>query len=126
MPYQKEITAQFTIQVTETNISYSIEDQSNRIYAMLNLVNTKSTANKITLTFDPNLVLIDTSDDSYKNKTSQTSTTIDGVKYVNSITFSLDAEQSKSIKFYKRDQTANYTYPGGTYGSMIINITETN
>lgn len=126
MPYVKEISADFTIKVTESNVSYSVEDEANRIYAILKLVNTKDTANNITLTFDPNLVVIDTSDDAYKNRTSQGSQTIDGVSYINSITFSLAAEQSKNIKFYKRNQTANYTYPNGTYGSMIINVTESN
>lgn len=125
-PYKKEISATFNIKVKGQNVSYSIEDSATSIYATLKLINTKSTQNEITLTFDPSLVLIDTTDDCYVNRISQTSRTISGVKYVNSVTFNMEAEDVKYIKFYKKDINANYTYPGGTYGSMVVSITETN
>lgn len=125
-PYKKQISATFNIKVTGQNVSYSIEDSATSIYATLKLINTKSTQNKITLTFDPSLVLIDTTDECYKNRISQTSRTISGVKYVNSVTFNMEAEDVKYIKFYKKNINANYTYPGGTYGSMVVSITESN
>ena len=125
-PYKKEISATFNIRVKGQNVSYSIEDSATSIYATLKLINTKSTQNEITLTFDPSLVLIDTTDDCYVNRISQTSRTISGVKYVNSVTFNMEAEDVKYIKFYKKNINANYTYPGGTYGSMVVGITETN
>lgn len=125
-PYKKQISATFNIRVRNQNLTYSIEDSSTSIYATLKLINTKSTQNKITLTFDPSLVLIDTTDECYKNRTSQTSRTISGVKYVNSVTFNMEAEDVKHIKFYKKNINANYTYPGGSYGSLVVNIAETN
>lgn len=125
-PYKKQISATFNIKVTGQNISYSIEDSATSIYATLKLINTKSTQNKITLTFDPSLVLIDTTDDCYVNRISQTSRTISGVEYVNSVTFNMEAEDVKYIKFYKKNINADYTYPGGTYGSMVVSITESN
>ena len=125
-PYKKQISATFNIKVTGQNVTYSIEDSATSIYATLKLINTKSTQNKITLTFDPSLVLIDTTDDCYVNRISQTSRTISGVQYVNSVTFNMEAEDVKYIKFYKKDINANYTYPGGTYGEMVVSITESN
>lgn len=125
-PYKKQISATFNIKVGNTNLSYSIQDSSTSIYATLKLINTKSTQNQITLTFDPSLVLIDTTDECYVNRISQTSRTISGVKYVNSVTFNMEAEDVKYIKFYKQSIDANYTYPGGTYGSMVVSVTESN
>lgn len=125
-PYEKTITATFNIKVTGQNVTYSIEDQVTSIYATLKLVNTKSETNKITLSYDPRLVLIDVTHEYYQNRISQTSTIIDGVEYVNSVTFNMEPADVKNIRFYKRSIEANYTYPGGTYGSMVISVTESN
>jgi len=125
VPFKKTIKATFEIKVTENRISYEIEDSSNSVYATLKLLNAKSTENQIKLTFNPNVVMIDTSDESYINRDAQTVTTVSGVQYVNSVTITLDPEVSKNIKFYKRDRSQNYTYPNGVPGSsMIITITQ--
>lgn len=126
VPYQKQISATFNIKVTGQGVTYSIEDEEASIYATLKLVNTKGTTNRITLSYDPNLVVIDVTNEYYENRVSQTSTTIDGVKYVNSVTFDMEPADVKNIRFYKKDINANYTYPGGTYGSMVVSITESN
>lgn len=126
VPYQKQISATFNIKVTGQGVTYSIEDEEASIYATLKLVNTKGTTNRITLSYDPNLVVIDLTNEYYENRLSQTSTTIDGVKYVNSVTFDMEPADVKNIRFYKKYINANYTYPGGTYGSMVVSITESN
>lgn len=126
VPYQKQISATFNIKVTGQGVTYSIEDEEASIYATLKLVNTKGTTNRITLAYDPNLVVIDVTNEYYENRVSQTSTTIDGVKYVNSVTFDMEPADVKNIRFYKKNINANYTYPGGIYGSMVISITESN
>ena len=38
----------------------------------------------------------------------------------------MEPEDVATIRFYKKDVTADYTYPGGTYGSLIVNVTENN
>ena len=43
---------------------------------------------------------------------------------VNSVTFDMEPTDVKHIRFYKKDINANYTYPGGTFGSMVVSITE--
>ena len=125
-PYEKQISATFNIKVTGQGVTYSIEDEETSIYATLKLVNTKGETNQITLSYDPNLVVIDVTNEYYENRISQTTTTIDGVKYVNSVTFDMEPADVKNIRFYKKDINADYTYPGGHYGSMVISITEPN
>lgn len=124
IPYKKNIAAEFYIEVSEQNISYTIEDKPNSIYAVLRILNAKSTQNKITLDFNPEDVMIDVSDDAYVKKLSSKSTTISGIQYVNSITFNMNPEEIREIKFYKKNISNDYTYPGGTNGGLIVNITE--
>lgn len=123
-PYKKTVKADFKIAVTPTRLSYEVEDSTNSIYATLKLVNTNNSKNRITLTFDPEIIMIDTSDEAYINKISQTTTEVSsGEEYANSVTIELDAEDSKDIKFYKKDKTADYTYPSGN-SACIITIQE--
>ena len=127
-PYQKTISATFNIRVSGQNVTYSIDDESTSVYATLKLVNTKTESNRITLSYDPRLVLIDVTHEYYENQIieKQTHVNINGVEYVNSITFDMEPADVKNIRFYKKDVTADYTYPGGTYGRMVVTITETN
>ena len=125
-PYKKTIKATFEIKVTGESITSSIEDESARIYATLKLVNTQSEEEQITLTYDPELFVMDVTHEYYENKISEVTEEIDGVEYVKSVTFNMDAEDVKYIRFYKKNINANYTYPGGTATSMAITITESN
>lgn len=72
---------------------------------------------RITLTFDPTDVVIDTTNNLLNNST-YTTTTINGVAYISSITFDVDAMSSNVIRFYKVDVSENYTYTGT--GTPII------
>lgn len=65
----------------------------------------------ITLTFDPNVVVLDLTSPAYLRAIDQTTTTIDGYQYINSLTFNIDPISSEIVKFYKVDATRNYTYP---------------
>lgn len=76
----------------------------------------------IKLEFNPQEVLVDMTSEVYLQTIETTSTTIDGKKYINSITFKLDAISSKAIKFYKRNLDKDYTYPKDN-NKPIINIT---
>jgi len=38
----------------------------------------------------------------------------------------MEPTEVTNIRFYKRNAEADYTYPGGTYGSMVVTVTETN
>lgn len=64
----------------------------------------------ITLEFDPNVVIIDTTANIVNNAT-VTNTLIGGVSYVSRIEFNVEAASSTSVRFYKRDKSIDYTYP---------------
>jgi len=75
-----------------------------------------------TLTFNPAVVILDTTSDIMKNATF-TTTTYNGINYINSVTFGVDVMTSKEIRFYKRDSSLNYTYTGS--GTPIVTFTAT-
>lgn len=64
----------------------------------------------ITLEFDPNKVVIDTTSNII-NDSEITNTLVDGVSYVSRIKFNVEATSSTSIRFYKKDKSIDYTYP---------------
>lgn len=72
----------------------------------------------VTLTFNPATVILDTTSDIVANSTYTTST-YQGVSYINQITFRMDQLESKEIRFYKRNSAANYTYPITTQTPII-------
>ena len=119
-PYEKEISCEITLKVKEqTTNSYKIVDVPNRNYAVLEIVNAQNTALQYTLTFDPRVLRIDTNDEVCVNRVSGTTTTIDGVQYLNKVVFNMNKESAKNIKFYKVDMTKDYTYPSGETTSVI-------
>ncbi len=73
----------------------------------------------ITLSFDPNVVLLDMTSGIYQNAIDVQTMSIGGHDYICSISFKIDAMSSEQIKFYKVDSTQNYTYPN-SYDSSII------
>lgn len=75
----------------------------------------------ITLSFNPNQVLLDMTSEAYQEAVSSTTQVIGGYNYVNSVSFKIDALSSKMVKFYKIDTTQNYTYPI-TNNSSIITV----
>ena len=68
---------------------------------------------KVTLTFDPNIVILDSTDESIRNRltTPYQTTTISGNDYVSTYAFKVDAATNKKIIFYKTNPYVNYTYP---------------
>ena len=101
--------------------SYSVGDKID-INTYLNLSIDKKEKCKsalITLTFDPNKVVLDMTSEYYLNSISHTTTMINGHEYINSITFNVEAISSAQVKFYKIDATKNYTYPIVNNSSIV-------
>ncbi len=73
----------------------------------------------ITLTFDPDDILLDMTSAAYQERVSEVTEVKNGYNYVNSVSFKIDALSSKMVKFYKNDTTQNYTYPMGNASSII-------
>ncbi len=76
----------------------------------------------VTVEFDPNIVLVDITDDAYQNATGVHTRIIDGKTYIDKFTVSLEAISSKSIRFYKVDSTQDYSYPNQS-NSLILTLT---
>ena len=82
----------------------------------------KCKSSVVKIDFEPNVILLDLTDETYSNATNITTTTINGKTYVNSLTISLDAESSEDLRFYKVDTSQDYTYPNGD-NEPIVNVT---
>ena len=70
----------------------------------------------ITIQFDPNYVLMDMTNNAFVNSISSTQRQKDGFTYIDSITFKIDALSSQKVRFYKVDETQDYT---DNYASII-------
>lgn len=73
---------------------------------------------RITLSFDPTDVVIDTTNNLLNNATTST-TTVNGVAYISTITFDVDPMSSNVVRFYKLDVSQDYTYPHENDPSII-------
>ena len=76
----------------------------------------------ITLDFNPNDVVIDTTTNMYlvAAATGETEDVLkNGYDYIDQISFKVDAEESKVVKFYKIDASQNYTYPQGASTPIV-------
>lgn len=122
VPYKKELSCEITLNIKEQTVTstYSIEDISNRDYALLKLVNSDEIQANFNLKFDPHTLRLDLNDEIYKEMTILNTITIDGNEYINEVEFNLPKESAKNIKFYKVDKSQNYTYPKGSVTSAII------
>lgn len=103
--------------------SYSVGDKMDitTYLALPDEKRKKCASTVMDLTFNPNVVLLDMTNSNYLKSTDTTTTTIGGYDYINGLKFNIDAVSSTSVRFYKKDATANYTYPFGNT-TPIINI----
>ena len=98
---------------------------SNNVYRTLSNENKDNCVSKyITLGFDPNDLLIDTTN-KLTDTGSYTTTTVGGISYINGLTIPIAPLSTVAIKFYKIDTTENYTYPLENVTSAItVTITD--
>ena len=74
----------------------------------------------VTLTFNPNIVRLDMTNDTYLKKATNVATTaISGANYVRTFRFKMNANNTTKIMFYKQDTTQNYAYPGNTSTPIV-------
>ncbi len=99
--------------VLEAFNSYSVNDKIDiSTYLALSPANKSKCASAvITLSFDPNILRLDMTDEAYLKAHSYTTTNISGYAYINALTFGMDALDSKKVRFYKINTNINYTYP---------------
>ena len=98
-PYKKTIRGEFKIRVQD--VAFSVEDEEDVPYVILNVRNTRNYESDVTINFDKDIVKVDMTSDAYVNKKSiDTDGTI-----VESLTITMPKESSKDIKFYKTNPT---------------------
>ena len=136
---QEKLTYQITdakekpymnLRITNT-LSYYIVDQAFDSYTVnqrididsyLELSNDKKSkchSAIVTISFDPNYILIDNTGESYINSINKKTVQINGETYINEITIPIDAISSKDLRFYKVDVSQNYTYPNNNNQSIV-------
>ena len=69
--------------------------------------------------FNPEEILLDNTSESYQKATNIETTVINGKTYINSMTLAIDAISSEDIRFYKVDESKNYTYPNNNNKSVV-------
>lgn len=118
-PYQKTISCTIELKVQAEGKSYSISDEPNQGYAVLELTNAIENAAQVTLEFDPALLRIDMNDEIMSGATINSTKTIGDGKFAKKVTITMPKESAKNIKFYKVDKRENYAYPQGETPSAI-------
>lgn len=110
--------------VREAFDSYEVGRQITRdVYETLTAEQKKKCYSKIvTLKFNPEEILLDMTSNSYSNALETKTIVKNGHTYINSMTFSIDALSSQRIRFYKVDESKNYTYPNNN-NKEVVTIT---
>ncbi len=106
--------------VIEAFSTYSIDDLiPNEVYRTLSDTDkAKCVGEDISISFNPNTIFIDTTDNLIDAST-YTTTTISGTAYINSLDFNVAPVSTVAIKFYKVNPSLNYTYPLNNNTSII-------
>ena len=99
---------------------YDVDDEiESSIYRTLSDTDkAKCVGENITLTFDPNVIVLDTTSNIINTATTS-STTISGTAYINSLNFNIEPTSTMAIKFYKATPVNNYTYPIVNASSVV-------
>ena len=101
--------------------SYSIGDRID-VDTYINLPDTdkqKCHSAIVEMSFDPNEIVLDLTNNEYLNAENISTTTINGYTYINYLTIRVDALSSTSLRFYKNDISKDYTYPNISDDSVV-------
>lgn len=73
----------------------------------------------VTISFNPEQVLLDITNESYSKAKNIETTTVNGKTYINKFTILIDAISSTDLRFYKVDVSKDYTYLNGNEPSVL-------
>ncbi len=110
--------------VTSAFLTYQVNDIiSSNTYVTLSPENKlKCASKKIDLSFNPSVILLDTTSNIVDVST-YTTQTISSVDYINSLSFGIGPVSTMAIKFYKVNVSNNYTYPYENSSSVVtVNV----
>ena len=121
-PYEQEITGKIIIEVGVSAISYEIIDAVQQPFFTVNIVNSTASSANVTLSYNPQNVLLDMTSRFNLNKTNSGTQQMNSYTYLNSVTGAVGGLSTTSVKFYKNDPTQNYSYSGGS-GIPVVTLT---
>lgn len=110
--------------VTEAFLNYQVNATIDiSTYMSLSDANKlKCASKKIDLSFNPSVILLDTTSNIINHST-YTTQVISGVDYINTLSFGIGPVSTMAIKFYKVNASSNYTYPFENNSSIItVNV----
>ena len=122
-PYTQTITGKLILEVGSADISYEIIDKANQQYLTVNITNSQSVGANVTLSYDPNVVLLDMTSRFRLNSAGNTNSQLNGYNYFNSITSYVESLSTTTVKFYKEDSTQDYSYVNGSSATPVITLT---
>ena len=122
-PYRKSISGKLILEVGTSDIFYEIIDAVNQPYLTVNITNSQSVSSDVTLRYNPSIVLLDMTNRFYLNSANTNSTeTLNGYQYLNSVTSRVESLSTTTVKFYKTDPTQDYSYTSGSQATPIITL----
>ena len=122
-PYTATLSGKLYVGVGTKDISYEIMDSVNNPYLEVNITNSLDVAKDITLSFDPNVVLLDMTSEFRLKSTSITTQLIKNYNYVNKVTSNLGSLETTTVKFYKVDPSKDYTHQVGDTENAVVQLT---
>ena len=105
---------------------YSVGDRidSSEFITLNDVDKNKCISQNISISFNPTILLVDNTSSIFDYAT-YTTTTINGVQYINSMTFKIDPLSTLALKFYKDNVTSDYTFPIVNQTSIVsVNISD--
>lgn len=112
-PYTAVLSGKLYVGVGTEDITYEIMDSPNSPYLEVNITNSLNIGEDVTLTFNPNVVLLDMTSRFRLNSTGITTQEINQYQYVNTVTSYVGSLETTTVKFYKIDPSQDYTYQAG-------------
>jgi len=96
--------------VKESFLDYSVGDyiSLSEYEKLTNEQKQKCVSKRVTVSFDPNELMFDMTDDIYINNNTYTTRNINGYDYIDSISFNILANYNEKILLYKKDINKSY------------------
>lgn len=122
-PYVATLSGKLYVGVGTEDITYEIIDTPDNPYLEVNITNSLDTGEDVTLSFDPNVILLDMTSSFRINATAIATQDINGYAYVNTVTSYVGSLETTTVKFYKVDLSQDYTYQAGDTGTPVVILT---
>lgn len=115
--FEKAISAKYFLYKKADQVYYNIEDEKDRMYLIFNFSNMEYETKKVTLNFDSNKILIDTTSNIMDMIESYT--TDENNRKINSIVFDVESMSTVNLRFFKVDKSIDYTEDKSVIKIMI-------